>query len=57
MPPEICLPKNPILLLEPQGRVCCRHCHLTIQRAELRGYYPEWHETSGQKHNDFDGLF
>lgn len=49
-----CLHKNLVLITEPEGRVRCRHCHLTIQREELRGYCPECYETSGRKRNDFE---
>ncbi len=54
MSPANCLHKNLVLLTHAQGRVRCRHCHLTIQREELRGYCPECYESSGRKRNDFD---
>jgi hypothetical protein len=43
------------LLPEKEDRVRCRHCHLTISRAELQGSYcPECFDRSGARHYDFD---
>lgn len=54
-PMAACKHRN-LLLLEPaKDRVRCRHCHLTIQRNELRTRYcPECYETVGIKRFDFD---
>ncbi len=50
-----CRHKNLVLLTEPKGRVRCRHCHLTIKRAELGDRYcPECYETTGSKRYDFE---
>ena len=35
----------------------CRHCHLTIDAAEVGdGYCPECFERSGERHYDFEEL-
>jgi hypothetical protein len=50
-----CKHRNLLLLPPPKDRIRCRHCHLTIKRAELTGRYcPECYETRGVKRNDFE---
>lgn len=50
-----CKHKNLILLAQKKERVRCRHCHLTIDRDELRDRWcPECYEATGTKHRDFE---
>jgi len=50
-----CQHKNLVLLSESKDRLRCRHCHLTIKRAELTvRYCPECYETTGVKRHDFE---
>ena len=45
------------LLPEEEDRVRCRHCDLTISKAELGGgCCPECFDRSGDRHYDFDEL-
>ena len=47
-----------LILLAPQGKkLRCRHCHLTIDEAELEdGHCPECYQVSGVKRRDFEQL-
>lgn len=57
MNPRQCKHKNLALYAEPDDRVRCQHCHLTIRRSELKSRYcPECYEASGTKRYDFDSV-
>jgi hypothetical protein len=47
-----------LVLLTPQDKkLCCRHCHLTIDEKELAGgYCPECYEVYGVKRHNFQRL-
>ena len=50
-----CTHHNLVLLSAPKKRVRCRHCHLTIDSAELGdNYCPECYEVHGRKRYDFE---
>lgn len=44
-----------VQLPEPEKRLRCRHCHLTLTSGELKqGFCPECFEMSGDKRYDFE---
>ena len=52
---DSCTHKNLVLLAPPKDRIRCRHCHLTIKRADLRqSYCPECYEADGVKRKEFE---
>ena len=52
-----CSHSNLMQLPEPEKRLRCRHCHLTIISGELKnGFCPECFEQSGDKRYDFETI-
>jgi hypothetical protein len=52
-----CNHRQLVLLPAQPDRVRCRHCHLTINAADLpSGYCPECFETTRTKRYDFEEL-
>lgn len=52
-----CAHKKLVLLPEPQKRLRCRHCNLTISTDELGdGHCPECFEKTGCKRTDFEEI-
>lgn len=54
---DACKHRNLVLLTPPKERLRCRHCHLTLTRAELKSRYcPECYEATGVKRFDFEEI-
>lgn len=57
MNPEDCPHTNLTILGGTQPKLRCRHCHLTIEAAELSdSYCPECYESTGDKRFDFENV-
>ena len=52
-----CAHTNLTQLPEPEKRLRCRHCHLTMAAGDLKEEFcPECFENSGEKRYDFESL-
>ncbi|MBW1642347.1 MAG: hypothetical protein JRI53_09975 [Deltaproteobacteria bacterium] len=52
-----CSHANLIQLPQPEKKLRCQHCHLTIKADELKqGYCPECFEMNGDKRYEFETI-